>query len=68
TEFAERVDRFYWQSVLWNESYFVASCGGVTVSVLRRYIEQQDTPEMGASGASSPVSTRDSHPDAHPSG
>jgi len=39
TEFAERVDQFYWKSVLWNESYFVASCGGVSVSVLKRYIE-----------------------------
>ena len=68
SEFAERVDQFYWKSVLWNESYFIASCGGVTVSVLKRYIEQQDAPEMGASGALNPVSTRDSHPDAHPSG
>jgi putative transposase len=39
-EFAERVNQFYRKSVLWNESYFIASCGGVTVSVLRRYIEQ----------------------------
>ena len=45
TEFAERVNRFYWKAVLWNESYFIASCGGVSVSVLRRYIEQQDAPE-----------------------
>lgn len=67
-EFATRVGQFYWKSVLWNESYFIASCGGVTVSVLKRYIEQQDTPEMGADGASNPISTRDSHPDAHPSG
>ena len=29
---------------LWNESYFVASCGGVTVSMLRQYIENQDRP------------------------
>lgn len=26
---------------LWNESYFIASCSGVTVSVLRKYIENQ---------------------------
>lgn len=43
-EFASDVEKIYWKSVLWNESYFIASCGGVTVSVLRRYIEQQDTP------------------------
>lgn len=45
SEFTEEVDKFYWKKVLWNESYFIASCGGVTISVLRRYIEQQDTPE-----------------------
>ncbi len=27
-----------WQEVLWNESYFVVSCGGLTVSGLRRYV------------------------------
>ena len=32
------------KKVLWNESYFIASCGGVTVSVLKKYIENQDKP------------------------
>ena len=63
SEFAERVNKFYRKSVLWNESYFIASCGGVTVSVLRRYIEQQDSPDLGASGASTPLSALGSHPD-----
>lgn len=44
TEFPEIVDKYH-KNVLWNESYFIASCGGVTVSILRRYIEGQDTPE-----------------------
>jgi putative transposase len=44
SEFSEHVNSFYWKDVLWNESYFIASCGGVTVSVLRQYIEQQNTP------------------------
>lgn len=44
SEFQEQVDRFYWKDVLWNGSYFIASCGGVTVSTLRKYIESQDTP------------------------
>ena len=26
-------------------SYFIASCGGVTVSALRKYIENQDSPK-----------------------
>ena len=32
------------KSVLWNESYFIASCGGVTVSQLKAYLEKQNTP------------------------
>ena len=43
-EFADRVDGFYRKDVLWNGSYFIASCGGVTVSTLRKYIENQDSP------------------------
>ncbi len=31
-EFSEQVDRFYHKDVLWNGSYFIASCGGVTIS------------------------------------
>jgi putative transposase len=45
SEYAQHVNNFYWKDVLWNESYFIASCGGVTVSILRQYIEQQNTPE-----------------------
>ncbi len=45
SEFVNEVERVYWKNVLWNESYFIASCGGVTVSVLRKYIENQDTPD-----------------------
>jgi putative transposase len=43
-EFTNRVDEFYRKDVLWNGSYFIASCGGVTVSTLRKYIEEQDAP------------------------
>ena len=43
-EFVEQVERFYHKDVLGNGSYFIASCGGVTVSKLRKYIESQDKP------------------------
>ena len=43
-EFPEEINKIYWKQVLWNESYFIASCGGVTVSVLKKYIEGQNTP------------------------
>ena len=34
----------YWRGVLWSPSYFAASCGGAPISVIRQYIEQQQTP------------------------
>ncbi|MBD0388065.1 MAG: IS200/IS605 family transposase [Nostoc sp. C3-bin3] len=43
-EFAEHLESFYWKDVFWSGSYFVASCGGITVSTLRRYIEAQESP------------------------
>jgi putative transposase len=64
SEFPERVNQFYWKAVFWNESYFIASCGGVTVTVLKKYIEKQDSPDLANSGASSPVPCPGSHPDA----
>lgn len=44
-EFKDEINKVYWKKVFWNESYFIASCGGVTVSVLKKYIEHQDTPD-----------------------
>lgn len=43
-EFPEQINQVYWKKVLWNESYFIASCGGVTISVLKKYIENQNSP------------------------
>lgn len=34
----------YWRGGLWSKSYFAASCGGAPISVLRKYIERQQTP------------------------
>ncbi len=52
-EFSEHLERFYSKDVFWNGSYFIASCGGVTVSTLRKYIENQNTPETGDSSSTS---------------
>ena len=48
-EFTEHLTRFYNKDVFWNGSYFVASCGGVTISTLKHYIESQDQPQSGNS-------------------
>ena len=43
-EFSIEINSFYQKKVLWNESYFIASCGGVTISTLKKYIQNQNTP------------------------
>lgn len=44
SEFPELIER-YKKAVLWNEAYFIASCGGVTVSQLKQYVQGQNTPD-----------------------
>lgn len=44
-EFADEVNEVYWKDVLWTSGYFIASCGGVTVEELKKYIEKQDRPD-----------------------
>ena len=34
-----------WGGALWSPSYFAGSCGGAPIAIIRRYIEQQRTPE-----------------------
>ena len=36
--------KYYWNGVLWSPSYFAASCGGAPISIIRQYIEQQNSP------------------------
>ena len=44
-EFLPELERVYFKKkVLWNSSYFLASCGGVTISTLKKYIENQNSP------------------------
>ncbi|MGB3512748.1 MAG: IS200/IS605 family transposase [Microcoleaceae cyanobacterium] len=43
-DFADYLARFYTKPLLWTGSYFVASCGGVTIEQLKEYVEHQSTP------------------------
>ncbi len=36
--------RYYYKGVMWSPGYFASSCGGAPISVIRQYIEQQQTP------------------------
>jgi len=35
---------YYHKGVLWTPGYFASSCGGSPISIIRQYIEQQQTP------------------------
>ncbi len=41
-EFPEEVKKHYWGKVsFWSNSYYVASCGGAPIKVLKKYIQNQ---------------------------
>ena len=42
-EFPE-IERRYYKGVLWSPSYFAGSCGGAPLTVVRQYVENQQTP------------------------
>ena len=39
------IERALWGGNLWSPSYFAGSAGGASLSIIRQYIEQQETPE-----------------------
>ncbi len=41
-EFPTEISKVYWEKAkFWNSAYFIASCGGVTVEVLKQYVQNQ---------------------------
>jgi putative transposase len=36
--------KYLWGRNLWSPSYFAGSCGGASISIIRQYIEGQNTP------------------------
>ena len=40
-EFSEELKKLYSKPVFWNGSYFIASCGGVTIETLKKYVQGQ---------------------------
>jgi putative transposase len=43
-EFSNHLRPFYWKPIFWSRTYCVISTGGVTIDVIRKYIEGQETP------------------------
>jgi putative transposase len=44
-EYSAELKRFYKKPVLWSRTYFVTTCGGAPLSIIKQYIEQQKRPE-----------------------
>ena len=44
-KFEPVVSPVYSKRVFWTGAYFVASCGGVTIDVLKKYVQEQDCPD-----------------------
>jgi putative transposase len=62
-EFPEHLNRFYGaKKVFWTGSYFVASCGGVTIEQLKDYVQNQQTPSGNSPPAKSKIITGDPLP------
>jgi len=36
-----QLEKYYWKGGLWSPSYFIASCGGASLHVIKKYIENQ---------------------------
>jgi putative transposase len=45
-QYPEITKWYYKAQALWSPSYFVASCGGAPLEIVRQYIEQQKTPNI----------------------
>ncbi len=46
-KFEPKLKKIYWRKgVFWTGAYFVASCGGVTIDVLKKYVQDQDSPPL----------------------
>ena len=35
------LEQYYWKGGLWSPSYFIASCGGAPLDMVKKYIEKQ---------------------------
>lgn len=38
------IQKALWGKALWSPSYFAGSCGGAPISIIRQYIESQQSP------------------------
>jgi REP-associated tyrosine transposase len=44
-DFKTIISKVYWKPVFWHRSYCIVTAGGAPLEVIRRYIEEQNSPE-----------------------
>jgi REP element-mobilizing transposase RayT len=49
-KFELTLSKIYYKKVFWTASYFIASCGGVTIEKLKQYVQSQDSPTQWWTG------------------
>jgi len=42
--FKQHIAKYYWKNVFWSPSYFVGSCGGASLDMIKEYIQNQQRP------------------------
>ncbi|MEV6980340.1 transposase [Sphaerisporangium sp. NPDC051017] len=45
-EYPAHIRKYLWGGHFWSPSYFVASCGGAPLSIIKEYIENQKRPDQ----------------------
>lgn len=43
--YPEKLSRYLYGNSFWSDSYFIASTGGVTIDILKKYVENQGKPK-----------------------
>ena len=43
--YTEYLSKFYWKPYFWSNSYLVLSSGGAPIEIIKKYIQEQDSPK-----------------------
>ena len=43
-EYKKDISKFLYKGALWSPSYFASSCGGAPLNIVKKYIQDQNTP------------------------
>ena len=44
-KFEPKLSKIYHKKVFWTSSYFIASCGGISIDTLKKYVQNQNSPQ-----------------------